>query len=72
MVPLKETHMRRTFRRTSLCALTLAALLTLPSCSGSQPEQSDGGITPGEAQALNDAAEMLDQSEAEGSIAKGQ
>ncbi len=55
-------------RRPIIYAITTALLLS--ACSESQPDQSDGGVTPGEAQALNDAAEMLDKSEAEGNIAK--
>lgn len=37
----------------------LLAFLLLAACN-SDPENGPGGVTPEEAQALNDAAEMLD------------
>jgi len=40
-------------------ALILAPLLLLAAC-GSDPEPAPGGVTPAEDQALNQAAEMLD------------
>ncbi len=44
-------------------ALPFAAALTLAACSGAS-ETETGGLTPSEDQALNDAAEMLDQADA--------
>ncbi len=41
--------------------LILAALLS--GCGGSPNDPGVGGVTRSEAQALNDAAEMLDQTE---------
>jgi hypothetical protein len=41
--------------------LALTPFLMLMAC-GEDPAQTAGGVTPGEAEALNDAAEMLDES----------
>lgn len=41
--------------------LTIALPLLLAACGGSDQATSPGGVTADEAQALNDAAVMLDQ-----------
>jgi len=41
-------------------AAGLPALLLLAACGGGAEDAPVGGVSPGEAQALNDAAEMLD------------
>ncbi len=43
--------------------LPLAALLALSACGGGDASET-GGLSPSEDQALNDAAEMLDQADA--------
>lgn len=42
-------------------AIILACLLTLPSCGSNDNDPGPGGVTIGEAEALNQAAEMLDE-----------
>jgi hypothetical protein len=49
--------------------LILPCLIVLSACESSDGEQAVGGVTQSEAAALNDAAAMLDESEAEGNIA---
>ncbi len=44
--------------RTAL--LALPALFCLAACSGGDDDSAPGGVTQGEAAALNDAAAMLD------------
>ena len=41
-------------------SIILACLLTLPSCGSNDNDPGPGGVTVGEAEALNQAAEMLD------------
>ncbi len=47
-------------RRPLACALALALPLALPAC-GDEGASAPGGVSPGEAQALDDAASMLDE-----------
>ncbi|MBK5263697.1 MAG: hypothetical protein JJE34_00475 [Alphaproteobacteria bacterium] len=42
-------------------SIILACLLALPSCGSNDNDPGPGGVTMGEAQALNEAAEMLDE-----------
>ncbi len=42
--------------------LPLSGMLLLASCGGGPNDPGVGGVTQGEADALNDAASMLDQS----------
>lgn len=42
-------------------ALPLIALLALPACGPSDTDPGPGGVTVGEARALDEAAEMLEQ-----------
>ncbi|MBB4641610.1 hypothetical protein [Rhizorhapis suberifaciens] len=41
-------------------SIMLACLLALPSCGSNDNDPGPGGVTVGEAEALNQAAEMLD------------
>ncbi|HEY9579851.1 MAG TPA: hypothetical protein VIR65_08290 [Rhizorhapis sp.] len=41
-------------------SIILACLLALPSCGSNDNDPGPGGVTVGEAEALNQAAEMLD------------
>jgi len=41
-------------------SIILACLLALPSCGSNDNDPGPGGVTAGEAEALNQAAEMLD------------
>ena len=41
--------------------IILACLLALPSCGSNDNDPGPGGVTVGEAEALNQAAEMLDE-----------
>jgi uncharacterized lipoprotein YajG len=43
--------------------IALSALLILAGCSAEPSSNSVDTVSPGEAEALNDAAEMLDQTE---------
>lgn len=43
------------------CALSLIMLLALPACGSSDSDPGPGGVTVGEARALDEAAEMLEQ-----------
>jgi hypothetical protein len=47
----------------------IPVLLMLSACEGSVVSKPVEGTSPGEDAALNDAAEMLDQSEADGNTA---
>jgi hypothetical protein len=49
----------------------VAALLLLAGCGGSPNDPGVGGVTRGEAEALNDAAAMLDQTEPPPSVLNG-
>ena len=42
-------------------SIILACLLALPSCGRNDNDPGPGGVTVGEAEALNQAAEMLDE-----------
>lgn len=42
-------------------ALPLAALVTLPACSGYEEEEPVGAVTQREAEALDDAASMIEE-----------
>lgn len=42
-------------------SILLAVLLALPSCGSNDNDPGPGGVTVGEAEALNQAAEMLDE-----------
>lgn len=42
-------------------SIILAVLLALPSCGSNDNDPGPGGVTMGEAEALNQAAEMLDE-----------
>lgn len=42
-------------------SIILACLLALPSCGSNDNDPGPGGVTVGEAEALNQAAEMLDE-----------
>lgn len=42
-------------------SIILAVLLALPSCGSNDNDPGPGGVTVGEAEALNQAAEMLDE-----------
>ena len=46
----------------------LPALLLLAACGGAGDGQPVGGVSPGEAQALNDAAAMLDERTANSAV----
>jgi hypothetical protein len=53
-----------------LRSASLMSLALLGACSGgTTSDQATGGVSPSEAAALNDAAEMLDKSEADGNVA---
>lgn len=41
--------------------LTLAAIAGLAACSGAEPDSGPGAVSEGEAQALDEAASMLDE-----------
>lgn len=41
--------------------IVLVCLLALPSCGSNDNDPGPGGVTIGEAEALNQAAEMLDE-----------
>jgi hypothetical protein len=50
--------------------IMISALLLLSACSGGETGgQTGSGASPSEEAALDDAAEMLDQSEADGNVA---
>ncbi|MCF8707027.1 hypothetical protein [Rhizorhapis sp. SPR117] len=42
-------------------SIILACLLALPSCGSNDNDPGPGGVSIGEAEALNEAAEMLDE-----------
>ena len=42
-------------------SIILACLLALPACGSNDNDPGPGGVTVGEAEALNQAAEMLDE-----------
>lgn len=42
-------------------SIILACLLALPSCGSNDNDPGPGGVTVGEAEALNQAAEILDE-----------
>lgn len=42
-------------------SIILACLLALPSCGSNDNDPGPGGVTVGEAEALNATAEMLDE-----------
>ena len=52
--------MSQTFR-----SIILTCLLALPSCGSNDNDPGPGGVTVGEAEALNRAAEMVDERLAE-------
>ena len=56
--PLPPTSRRRKVTRT---ALLLPAALLLASCGPNDTDPGPGGVTVGEARALDEAAEMLDE-----------
>lgn len=47
-------------RRTATLAPVAAALMLMTGCGGTDNEPGPGGVTVGEAKALDDAAEMLE------------